>query len=324
MRNRFYIWTLDAPAAREFEPHENHSELRYFYGLAREIDKAVGDHGITFLLTWHLDAFEERFRDAVVILIGDERHQLPSYAGAVRAIFKTGGTKRNPLRSTVSLPPAVAWRVALRELRDGAIRRRRARGVSAPPPVFELPMGYFGLTEVPYLPFAERQVDVFFAGSIESERGFTLRPRLVARRQMAAALETARDRLPGLSVDYTNAGPFANPDEMLDAETYSARLMRARIVLCPRGNFDETFRLCEAAKFGCVAVAERLPERWYHHGTPAIQIDSWGELPGTLATLTADASALAERAAQMREWWTECLSEAAAAQHLAKNLPPLA
>jgi hypothetical protein len=137
---------------------------------------------------------------------------------------------------------------------------------------------------------------------------------------MAAALAAAQARLPRLTVSYSSSGPFANPGEMLDPIDYSRWLMRSRIALCPRGNFDETFRLGEAARSGCVAIVERLPERWYNRGAPAIALDRWSLLPATLERLLADPGALAARSQQMRAWWNERLSETAAARYIASAL----
>jgi hypothetical protein len=296
------------------------SDLAYFRRLAFELDALVS--GTTFLFTWHLDEFDERFRNAVVILIGDEKQQIPSYAHLTRAIFKTGGTKPNPIRDTLRLSPAVGWRVLMRDLRNQSQawwRRRGREHLSTP--IFEIPLGYFALTDVRHIPVAERLTDVFFAGSIETNGGFTLRPRLVARREMLAALAQACERMPELRVDCTNWGPFANPDRMLSPQHYSQRLMQAKIVLCPRGNFDETFRVAEAARSGCVAIVERLPNRWYNQNSPAIQLDRWSALPDVLAMLRSDPDALAGRAEQMRRWWRDSMSEQTVARFIAKSLP---
>jgi hypothetical protein len=324
--NRFFVWPADAASPVEFDPGEDAvvsgaGDLRYFYGLARELDRRLTNRAVTFLLTWHVHRFDDRFRDAVVILVGDERHRTPSYAPAVRAVFKTGGTRPNPLPATLRLAPSVAWRVLLRDARNAAGdgRRNGARRPGATS-AFELPLGYYGLQESECLPFAQRSIDVFFAGSIEPGGRLTVRPRLAARRQMLAGLESARRRLPDLRVDCTRSGPFANPQQMLSPGAYSARLMQARIALCPRGNFDETFRLVEAAKAGCVAIAERLPERWYNRDSPAVQIDRWSSLPEVITELIADGRALEERSDRMRRWWDECLSERAVADFMARTL----
>ena len=324
--NRFYIWRVADPEPTRFDPaallqDEGHGDVRYFAGVARELDERLAGRGLSFLLTWHIDAFDPGLTDAVVLLIGDEKYQTPSYAPSLRAIFKTGGTRRNPLRHTLACSRAVAWRLLLRELRNMLLTiRRRGIAASAGAPMFEMPMGYFGLTDVEWIDAERRPLDVFFAGSIEAGGGFTLRPRLAARREMSQALEDTRRRLPSMRVDCRTSGPFANPTETLDPETYSRRLMSAKIALCPRGNFDETFRLVEAAKSGCVAITERLPARWYYRGCPAVQLDAWRQLPDVLERLLSNAGELEQRAAAMRAWWDEQLSEPAVARYVAATI----
>jgi hypothetical protein len=327
MSTRFWIWELNADAPREFRPGApdadgGDADLRYFLGVAEALEPLLGDDVPSVLITWHLDRFDERFRDAVVLLINDEQYQLPSFAGQVRAVFKTGGTARNPWRETLALHPAIASRTVLREVRNvgRSVRRREQTTQTRGAPVHALPLRVLRLPAAPPDPHAAREHDGYVAGSIESTRGFTLRPRLVARRQMAQALDEARARLPAMTVDYSNGGPMANPGAMVDGEAYSRRLAQARIVLCPRGNFDETYRLMEAARTGCVAVAERLPARWYYRDAPVVELDRWASLTPVLEGLLADPAALAERGDAMRRWWTETLSEDAIAGYIAAQL----
>src|SRR4051794_37597195 len=177
MRNRFFLWPRDLDGPRELVPSANAGEfrlpdqleplretgLRYFFRLAGELDAALPEAGVTFLLTWHLDAFDERFREAIVVLAGDEKHQVPSYVGKVRSIFKTGGIRRNPAGEILDLQPSIAWRVAVRDLRDHlfAARRRLRHRFHGSAPTFEIPLGYFLLTEVPFVPIPKRPTDVF-------------------------------------------------------------------------------------------------------------------------------------------------------------------
>lgn len=326
--NRFFIWGMHDTSPTEFTPSEHaggHPDQRYFLAVARELDRELAGDDLTILVTWHLDRFDERFRDSIVLLVNDEKYQVPSYAGQVKAVFKTGGTRRNPVRDHLRLPPAVASRMLLREARNVAesiqrqLKGRQTRGA----PLYDVPLGYFGLEDVPEISFDERPIDVFFAGSVE-HKPFTLRPRLAAREQMAAALDDAHARMPELRVDFSRGGPMANPRDMLAADDYSSRLMRSRIVLCPRGNIDETYRLLESARSGCVAISEPLPERWYYRDSPAVQLDRWSELPDVLRDLLADPVGLAERAAAMRAWWDASLSESAVAAYVARHTRALA
>lgn len=325
--NRFFIWEAREAAPTAFDPFElaqgsKSGNLAYYYNLALELESALKDQGLTFLLTWHLDAFDEGLRDSIVLLLGEDKYQTPSYSGAAKAIFKTLGIERNPWGSVVHMSPAVAWRVALRDVRNSVLKARRSglKGHGSKVPMFELPIGYYGLREVTWIPFRERPTDVFFAGAIKSTRGFTVRPKLAARRQMLVSLTSAREELPDLRVDCTTSGPFGNPEHMLDPEAYSRQLMSARIVLCPRGDVDETFRVAEAAKSGSVAIVERLPKRWYNYDSPAVQIDRWASLPTVLRALLSDSESLARRSEQMYRWWTERLSEQAAARFIVEAM----
>jgi hypothetical protein len=98
--------------------------------------------------------------------------------------------------------------------------------------------------------------------------------------------------------------------------------MNAKIIPCPRGNFDETYRLLEAAKSGCVIVSEPLPNRWYYHDAPVIQVRSWSDLPAVLQALDREPERLRELSARTRRWWDESLSEQAVARYIAQHLHP--
>jgi hypothetical protein len=322
MPNRFFIWRLldDAPRELDIGCEANTSEpsdIRYHCGILKALDGALGDRGLTFLLTWHLDRFDERFNDAVVLLIGDEMYQTPSYAWKVRAIFKTGGTRRNSLGRTLQLPWGIAWRNLLRDARNDWVAKRRRAGRGAAP-TYDLPLGYHKLVDVPAVPFDQRTTDVFFAGALASSRRFELRPSIAARRQMMRAIGRASAQLPGLKFDCSlqpRVGKFT-PAE------YSRNLMNAKIVLCPRGNFDETFRFFEAARSGCVIVTEPLPERWYYDGAPVVQLRGWSELSAKLAGLFEDRARLSDLSQQTRTWWENVVSEPAVARYMAAKLAP--
>jgi hypothetical protein len=329
MANSFFHWTLGAPSPTEFDPHAELKQAKgtgfhYFFSVLARLDRMLGDGSrCRFLLTWNLDDFDPRFRDSVVILVGDERHQIPSWIGEPRVVFKTGGTSRNPIGATLSAPGPVRWRQALRDGRDLALSAGRrlahpGRRIQRPP-IYEVPLGYYALTDVPDIPFGDRPTDVFFAGSTSGSDGFTLRPRLASRKLMLDALKRTRKELPEVAIETATSSGFGaaatgGPDE------YSARLMNSKISLCPRGNFDETFRLFESASCGCVAISEPLPPRWYYEDVPAIQLKDWSSLGGVLRGLLSDSAALAELAERHRRWWMERASAPAIAKFIHEHL----
>ena len=319
--NQFYIWRLSESQPASLSPRDSAqtsapSDIRYHGGVLSALDELLPDRGLTFLLTWHLDRFDDRFRDAVVLLIGDESYQTPTYAKHVRAVFKTGGVKRNSLAETLGLPWSVAWRNALRDARNDlkAMKRHIDRGTT---PMYEIPLGYHTLVDVPQVPIEQRATDVFFAGSLAPAMKIELRPSIASRKLMMRAIDIAVREFPQLKFDCSLQplkGKFA-PAE------YSRNLMNAKVVLCPRGNFDETFRFFEAARSGCVILTEPLPKRWYYEGAPAVQLPGgWGELSAQLRELFADPARLADMSQQTQSWWNERASEAAVARYISQQL----
>jgi len=325
MENRFFLWRgIDASPTQivpeELLPRLPPTDVRYFVRILQHLDHLLPPAGLTFFLTWHLDGFHEAMDNAVVILAGDERNQTPSYHRRVRAIFKIGGLRRSPFRETLRLPTSIAWRILLRDARNGALqaKRRLQHGLRGHvvTPMYDIPLGPFALLDIDPPPIEQRPVDVLFVGG--SAPGWTLRAKVVARRQMAASVAAARVALPQYRME-TMTGAFAS-GEGLGPEAYTQSLADAKIALAPRGNFAETYRLFEAAKLGCVIVSEPLPSRWYYRGCPAVSIPEWSALPGVLSSLLNDPARLTQLSLRARQWWYSTVSEAAIAKFIAQNL----
>jgi hypothetical protein len=305
----------------EFTPQEylrtgTLSDMSYMCGILEAVDAALPSSGITFLVTWNLDSFDPRFEGAVVLLTGDERYQTPSFIRRVRAVFKTGGTRPNPLRTTLALAPSIAWRVIVRDLRNRLLTLKR-RTAHLPPAQFEIPIGTYHLIDTPFVPIDARTTDVFFAGTAPKLGSASARPSVAARLQLAQAMRQAEAVLPAWRFEHSlthTAQVLYGPAE------YSGKMMNARIVPCPRGNFDETYRLFEAAKSGCVIVSEPLPDRWYYRDAPVLQLRSWSELPALLIGLDRDPERVCELARATRRWWDDRISEQAVARYVVAQL----
>jgi hypothetical protein len=259
--------------------------------------------------------------DAVILLHGDERYQKPWYHRRVRAVFKVSGLRPNPLRETLRLPPSIAWRSLLRDTRNSLVRFQRwwkygPQGKISIP-MDDLPLGYFALLDFDPLPIEQRPVDVFFAGSLAT-RGWSIRASLTARQQMSAAMAAAQKALPQCRIESLWRPP--KYDRGLGPEAYTQALANAKIALAPRGNTDETYRLFEAAKLGCVMICEPLPCRWYFHDCPAITLRRWSELPDILKNLLNDPARMSELSRRSRQWWDSTVSERAVANFIAQRL----
>ncbi len=325
MPNRFFLWLYSYASPVQLDlgnlpPDLPATDVRYFLRILQHLDQLLPGAGTTFVLTWHMDAFHEVMKGAVIILVGDERYQTPSYQSHVRSIFKTGGVRPNPVRDTLRLPWPIAWRALLRDARNGALLIERWLRQGSPgkevAPIGELPLGYFQLGDIDPPPLHERPVDAFFAGSL-SVTGWSVRSSIAARKQMAGAVAAAQRALPQYRIE-SLLGLASN--KKLSPEAYTQALAHAKIALAPRGNFDETFRRFEAAKLGCVIVSDPLPPRWYYQGCPVVTLPRWSELAEVLKGLLADPAKLAERSRRTRQWWDSTLSEAAVANFIARRL----
>lgn len=330
--NEFFYQSRHATTPTAVDPHElrvgEDVHRRYMFSILAELDRMLPAAGLTFLLTWDLNRLDERFHGSVVLVYDDDQIQRVLWAPAARVIFKNTGLGPESLRHTASLPPALSWRVALRDLRNLALQLSRAarnpviRGT--PAPTFQFPLGVSALVELPEIPFEERPVDLFFAGSVGESGRFTVRPRVAARRAMEAAIEASRRRFPDLAVDFRTFAPFgvhSTLDErILASEDYAARLTSAKYALCPRGNVQETYRVFEAGRSGCVPIGEPLPPRWYFAGAPYVPLRRWSHLPDALAELRADPDAAGRLADAARAWWHERISPASVARFMRERI----
>lgn len=326
MENKFFRWRgVDASPTRivpaDVLPQLPLTDARYFVRILQHLDRLLPDAGLTFFLTYHLDDFHEAMEGAVVILPCDEQHQTPAYHRRVKAIFKTGGIRQDPVGETLRLPAPIAWRMLLRYSRDAAVRiKRKLRPelrTRVNTPIFEIPFGTFALVDYDPLPMEQRPVDVFFGG--EAPTGWTLRAKFIARRQMAAAVAAARAALPQLRLQASAAG--AASKQSLGPAAYTQALAHARIALAPRGNTDaESYRIFEAAKLGCVVISEVQPSRWYFENCPAIMLPKWPELPDVLRDLLNDPARMVELSRRTQQWYEEKASEAGVAKFIAEKL----
>jgi len=331
MQNRFFLWLYNSTKPVELDLRNLPSDLpgtddRYYIRILRHLDGLMGEEGLKFVVTWHLDAFHEAMEDAVVLLIGDEMHQFPSYQHKVRAIFKTSGFHRDPLGATVRLPGSIAWRTFLRDARDAAARTRRWWQLGSPRsmrhagiPMYEIPLGYYRLRDINPLPFDERPLDAFFLGAsaTSSHRGF-LRASAKARKQLTAVLAEVKAGHPQRRIEWMLVTPGGAG---IPPEVYSQKMASTKIALCPRGNHGgETSRHFEAAKLGCAIISEPLPPRWYFEGFPGVIVRKWSELPGVISNLLNEPARLKDLSVRTQQWYDTEISEPVMAEFIAQRV----
>jgi hypothetical protein len=316
----------------------------YFAGLFREFERHWDGAPLTFYLTHHTTALPRYGPDVVVVLLNDEWYRTPAYSGNVLAILRN-----LPLRpwfpwDTLAPPSAAsAFAVAnhLRVLVEGQRSDRdaaRVRAAEGWPPqrrdnAIDIPLGYYHQPEKPIKPIAERNTDVFFAGSLlhdmERKRGWkrTVKqmvgnPKQIYRKRMIDELETLRSRHPELTAKVTITGDFR--DLVNDEVTsYAEDMMDARIALVPRGTAAESYRLFEAWRYGCIVICEALPPRYFLQGSPAVTLRAWSELEPVMVDLLADPDRQLALHQASLAWWRDVCSEQAVGRRVAARLRAL-
>lgn len=336
MQNRFFLVPdRSREEVVELSIHDPATDLRndcaYFYRSVIAADRLLGDQGLDFYVTWDLDWIPRVAPNVVVFLLGDERYQVPSYLGRVLAVFKTGGVSSfspySPFDATRLL-----WALdGIRTARDFGVRvrrrwkTRRARRATKRS-LFPIPIGYNGQIDVASKPLSARTHDVLFAGQLGAvsrsrnwlPQKMTLRPREWARANLAHALRELARRDPRYSCHW-----LGELNDRADPLAYSEALANAKISLCPRGNFPETFRFCESARAGCAIISEPLPPTWYFRDHPALIVRHWRELPAMAEKLLTNPSLLDAHHRKSRAWWNNVAGEAALGNYVAERLSTL-
>ena len=86
----------------------------------------------------------------------------------------------------------------------------------------------------------------------------------------------------------------------------SKQYRNSKFIICPDGAVvPDSFRVYEAFEAGCIPVVQRSTYWNEFHGStfPAIQVDSWNQLPGIIQQLTTDLTELEKLRLECVAWW---------------------
>jgi hypothetical protein len=174
-----------------------------------------------------------------------------------------------------------------------------------------LPLGCNGeVPEVPPLPWAERDLDLFYSGHAHKYRmGF-----YQAMQEVLLHFKPGGEELAALAIwsSRFRAG--------LDPSTYASYLARSKVALIPRGHSAMTYRLFEAMRAGCLLLCEDLPPAWYLRDCPRVVMPpDWHNLGPVLSQLWQDPALMAEMQQKtLDNYRLTCRPEAVAAYILAE------
>ena len=306
----------------------------YLSGVFQEMEQQLVRRDLTFYITPSLRTLPSYGTDVVAVIQNDETARIPLYFHRVLATFKCYGTCQCwPTSFSLTRESLLAH---AKFLRDATYRlpgqlhaawRRRVQDDL--PPIHTIPLGYANQVDVPSKPFAQRENDLFFAGSVRhrnypawSLRRWLKTPKDLARRRMLAAVEESRHSLRDLRA-VVQLQPNYRRSINAPAASYSQEMMNSKICLVPRGTSSETHRFYEAMRCGCVTIAEPLPAHWFYANAPAVWITDWSDLPRMLESLLQDAEKMRALHIAALAWWQEFASEAAVGRYLASQLNAL-
>ena len=104
-------------------------------------------------------------------------------------------------------------------------------------------------------------------------------------------------------------------------EEYSELMKQTKIAFAPNGYVsNETFRYFEAAKAGCVILAEERYDYWYYKDAPHITITDWSSVPEVIDNLLSNPEEMEYIREKTLKWWEDNCSPKAVASYIMENV----
>ncbi|WP_299033010.1 hypothetical protein [uncultured Pseudokineococcus sp.] len=305
MRAHYFTW-FDEERTPEPEPWDVQSgggplaNGEYFAAVFRHLEELLEARGprvaadlsrLRVVATPNHGSLPMTGPDVVALLVLDNWSRTPRWSDDVGLVLATNRGRRWREAATM-LPRPLGLLDVVDEARVRVERSLWARKGRRPAHarVVSVPLGYAHQVEQPLVPWEERDVDVFFAGSTSHApgRGGPVRRavrrsvgnvKTLHRERMMTAVEEVRRRRPDLAVavDVVDGAAVAQR-----AGSYSEDLARSRFALDPRGTSRETYRYYECVRSGSVPVVTSLPRHGLYAGAPALRLRHWSDLPQAL------------------------------------------
>jgi hypothetical protein len=314
-----------------------HAEMRYPYDVLELVLPQLPARGLHFFFTKNAYQLPEYGPHVVSILLQEERCKVPVYGRYIRA------TIRN-LMSRPFLGYVPHRRMGRAEavltfefLRDTytSVRSRLARQfatsafgtpIRKEPLTLRLPLGYHSQEEVPYIPIADRTLDMFFAGEVRHPvpkndyRYYLSTSKFEVRGQLFRELDKLQQEEPEWRID---RGAIASTDSKRNEQafnTYSEKMMNSRICLAPRGTLPDTFRHFEGMRAGAMVISNPVPREEFLFGAPMLMLNHWAELRGLLHRYGHNNDFIQELGDRGRAWYHDKVRPEVVAELTAKKL----
>ena len=268
--------------------------------------------------------------NGILLVLGDEQGLMPRLSATSLLVAKTGPRS---LVEDFGIDSSL-WEAVLEGLR---LLRTLARNVPRIARGEVRAANYRDAIRVPLGPSADvsniaedtrslaaRRIDICYLGSagrfVATPLGcIGLSPKAVARLRCLRSLMALKQARRDLEVLITCPG-ICPAAPLLDFHVYMETLADCRICISPRGNFQETFRLYEAARQGCVILSDAPPGEWFFADAPFVVIKDWSACAAVASELLLDPQHLQQLSDRTRSWWLQVASPSAVARKIAEEM----
>ena len=196
--------------------------------------------------------------------------------------------------------------------------------------VTSIPLGYNNYVEKNEIPIEERNYNISFIGALNNHR-ISMASEITRIHRYIIAYGLYKNYEKTLKflnnfLDWTekSSGKYFFTWEFnagISGEDYCNILMHSKIALAPKGWINnETFRMYEAMKYGCVVVTDILPEREYYKNIPVIQVENWKDGFKQIRGMLKNKKLMHELSLKHKAFYDEYLSPKATAKIVADKL----
>jgi len=334
-RNKYYI-IKQGGSFYELTPEFKEEDIRgsrYFIRALRYLEANSTISGKVFIVVE--TGFEElpAYGDNVIVLVvSDFFQRVPSFSRNVSAIFKVAGIyPRVNCSFSFDYLTALMWLRFFRSIAQNVKSRlavmRSSKGRMAT--IFPIPIGDRDVWDLDPIPVLERTHDVSFLGSAVGTKlsklsvtGILGTPKAWSRARMFETLKRYARMRPTSVITLQTTATFA-ASRGTGPGPFSELLADTKICVVPRGDVPETYRYFQGLRYGCVIIAEELPDEWFYRDGPAFILRRWDELPALLDRLLADPDLIKRKSEEGLAWWRDTVSEAALGRYIVRQVETL-